>query len=125
MHLRGSTFVYVNKRQQTKASGSYYGVMLAHRVTERGIVWDTNTCSERIEREQVGEGRMRDGGKRRGLQRGCCQSARTPQSQGAVLAKSHGTRVQRPPCHRRARMFIVPDMNVIIQSHPGWELQVD
>lgn len=51
MHLRGCTFVFVNKRQQTKASGSYYGVMLAHRATERGIVWDTNTCSERIERE--------------------------------------------------------------------------
>lgn len=43
--------MFVNKRQQTKASGSYYGVMLAHRATERGIVWDTNTCSERIERE--------------------------------------------------------------------------
>lgn len=51
MHLRGCTFVFVNKRQKTKASGSYYGVMLAHRVTGRGIVWDTNTCSERIERE--------------------------------------------------------------------------
>lgn len=73
---------------------------------------------------------MRDGGKRRGAPEEMLPvSTYTPVSDGsewswqsltALAYSGHPT-----PCHRRARMFIVPNMNVIIQSYPGWELQVD
>lgn len=67
--------------------------------------------------------RMRDGG---GLRWDAAIGTYTPDSEtresdpGTDESTHHLT-----PCHRRPRMFIVPNMNVIIQSYPGWKLQVD